>query len=281
MPSICIDLTVSKEAIPVLEAYLAEVPTASMSIVPIYADDDGSVVNPPWNWATATAYVPLATDLPRFKRFLSELDVKINTVKIVGDKDWIEEWEQSLRPSRYGSLQIVPKKYPLDGDSEYVVRLDPGLAFGTGEHESTALCLEWLARQDLKGKAVLDAGCGSGILSISAAKLGAKKVIGVDIDPQALFASKENIEFNDVSVELREDFDLQQKVDVILANILLDTLLDLAKVFETLLDEEGVVLLSGILADQADLLMRSYSFLEFEPIRRRGTWVLLIGRRSR
>src|SRR5215471_7942369 len=146
---------------------------------------------------------------------------------IIADRDWEREWLKDFKPMRFGGrLWICPGGLspPLTSDDDQapvVVHLDPGLAFGTGTHPTTALCLEWLDSAELSGKTIIDYGCGSGVLAIAALKLGARAAIGVDIDPQALLATRTNAVRNAVSdaIEL-QDPTIQRPADVLLANIL-------------------------------------------------------------
>jgi ribosomal protein L11 methyltransferase len=163
------------------------------------------------------------------------------------------------------------------------IELDPGLAFGTGTHPTTALCLEWLDSQSLAGLEVVDYGCGSGILAIAAAKLGAARVHAVDIDPQALIATRENATRNAVIEQL--DITLEPHLaprcaDVLVANILAGPLVELAPAFAAAVRPEGLFALSGLLHDQADAVTAAYRpCFDIDTITTRDGWVLLGGRR--
>jgi ribosomal protein L11 methyltransferase len=163
------------------------------------------------------------------------------------------------------------------------IELDPGLAFGTGTHPTTALCLEWLDGHELGGRDVVDYGCGSGILAIAAARLGASRVRAVDIDPQALIATRENALRNGVAgqVDITTDAQLETgSADVLLANILAGPLVDLAQRFAAALRPGGLLALSGLLAEQADAVTAAYRpWFHIETITTRDGWVLLGGRR--
>ncbi len=179
------------------------------------------------------------------------------------DKDWEREWMDNFHPIQFGKrLWICPSWRDVPDPNAVNVMLDPGLAFGTGTHPTTSLCLQWLDGLDLAGKTVVDFGCGSGILGIAALKLGAKRVIGIDIDPQALLASQDNANRNDVGdlieVYLPQDQpDLQ--ADVVLANILAGPLRELRQVITQYCKTEGQLVLSGILATQAEEINRLYA----------------------
>jgi len=169
-----------------------------------------------------------------------------------------------------------------------LIYLDPGLAFGTGTHPTTALCLEWLDSADIKGKYIIDYGCGSGILAIAALKLGAREALGIDIDPQALLASRDNAERNQVSdrLNLRAcDFaeskgDLPKPTLVLLANILAGPLDELAPLFAKLVLPGGQIVLSGILKDQVPALAQTYAtWFDMDPPVYRDDWARLTGTR--
>jgi ribosomal protein L11 methyltransferase len=162
--------------------------------------------------------------------------------------------------------------------------LDPGLAFGTGTHPTTALCLTWLDGLDLSGKTVVDFGCGSGILSLAALKLGAEKVIGIDIDPQALQASRENAKRNGCEDRLELFLPEDQpslKADVVVANILAGPLKELAPTIIEFVASKGLLALSGVLENQAPELQAIYGqWCEMDPIEVQEEWVRLSGVRS-
>src|SRR5687768_7232883 len=162
--------------------------------------------------------------------------------------------------------------------------LDPGLAFGTGTHPTTFMCLQWLADQSMEGKSVMDYGCGSGILGIAALLLGAQTACGVDLDPQALLATRDNTARNGLAQERFPVYLPQQAperpVDVMLANILAGPLVELAPKLNSLLLPGGSICLSGILATQAHTVSAAYgAFIEFEPPRQKDEWVCLAGRK--
>jgi ribosomal protein L11 methyltransferase len=183
---------------------------------------------------------------------------------------------------RFGDrLWIRPSGREVTQPDAVIVDLDPGLAFGTGTHPTTALCLEWLDRHAPVGKTVLDFGCGSGVLGVAALKLGAQRVIGVDHDPQALLASRENARRNAVAERLEvvhsDVFD-GAPADVVIANILANVLVDLAPTISSLVEPGGQLVLSGILADQADDVVQAYAgSVKFAPRIERDGWVLLHG----
>ncbi|KQB06004.1 50S ribosomal protein L11 methyltransferase [Vibrio metoecus] len=206
-------------------------------------------------------------------------------VEQVEDKDWEREWMDNFHPMQFGRrLWICPSWREVPDPQAVNVMLDPGLAFGTGTHPTTALCLEWLDNLDLTGKTVIDFGCGSGILAIAAIKLGAAKVIGIDIDPQALLASKDNAARNGVEdqieVYLPKDQPEGLLADVVVANILAGPLRELSPIIKGLLKPGGQLAMSGILDTQAESVAEFYrDELELDPIAEKSEWCRISGRK--
>ena len=206
----------------------------------------------------------------------------------VADQDWERAWMDRYQPMRFGRrLWIYPWNVEPAGldDDAVVVRLDPGLAFGTGTHPTTALCLEWLESLDLAGKSLLDYGCGSGVLAIAALKLGAAQATGVDNDPQALAASADNAARNGVAAQLtlHEPAALPAvTADVLVANILAGPLAELAPAFAARLGSGAPFALSGILAGQESELLARYAECGFvdQTVTVREGWVRIEGRRG-
>ncbi|EGR4458299.1 50S ribosomal protein L11 methyltransferase [Vibrio cholerae] len=206
-------------------------------------------------------------------------------VEQVEDKDWEREWMDNFHPMQFGRrLWICPSWREVPDPQAVNVMLDPGLAFGTGTHPTTALCLEWLDNLDLSGKTVIDFGCGSGILAIAAIKLGAAKVIGIDIDPQALLASKDNAARNGVEdqieVYLPKDQPEGLVADVVVANILAGPLRELSPIIKGLLKPGGQLAMSGILDTQAESVVEFYrDDLELDLIAEKSEWCRISGRK--
>ncbi|TQP76688.1 50S ribosomal protein L11 methyltransferase [Vibrio cholerae] len=206
-------------------------------------------------------------------------------VEQVEDKDWEREWMDNFHPMQFGRrLWICPSWREVPDPQAVNVMLDPGLAFGTGTHPTTALCLEWLDNLDLSGKTVIDFGCGSGILAIAAIKLGAAKVIGIDIDPQALLASKDNAARNGVEdqidVYLPKDQPEGLVADVVVANILAGPLRELSPIIKGLLKPGGQLAMSGILDTQAESVAEFYrDDLKLDPIAEKSEWCRISGRK--
>jgi ribosomal protein L11 methyltransferase len=204
----------------------------------------------------------------------------------IADRAWEREWLKDFRPMRFGQrLWICPggqrPQLSESGARECLVELDPGLAFGTGTHPTTALCLEWLDGTPLQGKFVIDYGCGSGVLAIAALKLGAAGALAVDIDPQALLATRDNAARNGVAERLTVAAPEEAQhapVDVLLANILAEPLLELAPTFAERVAAGGSVVLSGILHSQAAPVASRYAaWFDMRPPIVREDWALLYG----
>ena len=208
------------------------------------------------------------------------------SVTILADRVWEREWLTRFEPMRFGErLWVCPggqrPPAPVDHDPDpIIVELDPGLAFGTGTHQTTAMCLTWLDSRDLAGNHCIDYGCGSGILAIAALKLGATRASAVDIDPQALTATRDNALRNDVaddlSVHLPDDLPANTRAGCVVANILAGELETLAPRLAGLTAPGGALALSGVLADQANAVSAVYATW-FEPVSTEhlDEWVLI------
>ncbi len=206
-------------------------------------------------------------------------------IVLVEDKDWERAWMDEFHPLKYGErLWIVPSWHAAPDPDAANLLLDPGLAFGTGTHPTTALCLEWLDGMDVEGAKVIDYGCGSGILALAALLLGASHAIGVDTDPQALEASRDNAQRNQISEGRLELYlpgdEPGTQADILLANILAGPLITLAPQLAQKVRPGGHVVLSGILSWQARDVMSAYEpwFVMDEP-EQREEWIRLTGRR--
>lgn len=184
------------------------------------------------------------------------------SLESLADKDWERAWMEDFQPHRFGKrLWVCPTwQTPPEPDAVNLI-LDPGLAFGTGTHATTSLCLTWLEQADLKNKSIIDYGCGSGILSLAAIKLGARHVYAVDIDNQALQATQNNAHVNHIAesqLSISSPDALQDPVHLIIANILLAPLISLKERFHQLLPRGEKLVTSGILEDQVPLLIEAY-----------------------
>lgn len=206
-------------------------------------------------------------------------------IEKIPDQEWSRVWMDNFHPMRFGQrLWICPTWHAPPHPEDINILLDPGLAFGTGTHATTALCLTWLDQTgSLQGKQVLDFGCGSGILAIAAAKLGASEIWAVDNDPQALFATRENAEQNHVleqlSLHLPEACPKLQ-VDVLLANILASPLIELAPRLIAQVKPGGLIVLSGILNTQAESVSSAYTAVcEILEVVEQEEWVRIVARK--
>lgn len=182
--------------------------------------------------------------------------------EVIQDQAWERAWMEHFRPMHFADkLWVCPSGQEVQQPGQVCMTLDPGLAFGTGTHPTTALCLEWLASHDLAHKVMIDYGCGSGILAVAALLLGADHAHGVDIDPQALTATEYNAEKNRVldriSYYLPEQFKLES-ADIVVANILAKPLIELADTIAGLVKPDGWLILSGILNEQAQAVADAY-----------------------
>ncbi len=204
-------------------------------------------------------------------------------IEQIEDKDWEREWMANFHPMRFGErLWICPSWRDVPDPDAVNVMLDPGLAFGTGTHPTTSLCLTWLDGLDLAGKTVIDFGCGSGILAIAALKLGASQAIGIDIDPQAIQASRDNAERNGVADRLSLYLPHQQpenlQADVVVANILAGPLRELAPLISVLPKSGGHLGLSGVLESQAESVCEAYvAHFALDPVAVKEEWCRITG----
>ncbi|PQK76172.1 MULTISPECIES: 50S ribosomal protein L11 methyltransferase [Pantoea] len=204
-------------------------------------------------------------------------------IEQIEDKDWEREWMENFHPMRFGErLWICPSWRDVPDPDAVNVMLDPGLAFGTGTHPTTSLCLTWLDGLDLAGKTVIDFGCGSGILAIAALKLGAAQAIGIDIDPQAIQASRDNAERNGVADRLSLYLPHQQpenlQADVVVANILAGPLRELAPLIRVLPKSGGHLGLSGVLESQAESVCEAYrTHFALDPVAVKEEWCRITG----
>ncbi len=254
---------------------------------PLYEPPLGTT--PLWSHTTVTGLFPAGTAVEAVVVELrtalagAPLSAEVSTVE---DQDWTRLWMDGYRPMRFGDrLWICPGWCPPPRPDAANVLLDPGLAFGTGTHATTALCLQWLDGLVLSGSTVVDYGCGSGVLGIAALKLGATRVWAVDTDPQARLATRDNAARNGVDAgiaALVPESLPALRADVLVANILANPLWGLAPRLSALLRSGGRMALSGILPEQAEALQGRYAqWLNMGTPQQQEGWVLLQGvRRS-
>ncbi len=238
-----------------------------------------------WGNTDVVGLYDAQTDIAELQAILN-LDQYSYKIEQLEDKDWEREWMDNFHPMQFGKrLWICPSWRDIPDPNAVNVMLDPGLAFGTGTHPTTALCLTWLDSLDLNNKIVIDYGCGSGILAIAALKLGAERVIGIDIDPQAIQASRDNAERNNVSQKiglyLAQDLPDNLQADVVIANILAGPLKELAPQISKLVKTDGKLGLSGILANQSQSVCEAYkSQFELDPVIEQEEWCRITGKKK-
>ena len=282
-------LAITPEQAETYEDALLEVGAVSVTFMdaedqPIFEPDLGTT--PLWSHTHLLALFEADTDETALLAHLQLLcggALPEHHVERIEDQDWERSWMDGFQPMRFGQrLWIVPSWHAAPQPDAVNLLLDPGLAFGTGTHPTTALCLEWLDGQNLDNCSVLDFGCGSGILAIAALLLGAPQAAGTDIDPQALEASRDNASRNSIDparfpVYLPADLP-QQPADVVVANILAGPLVSLAPQITALVKSGGRLALSGILAEQAEEVRAAYaSAFDLDPTAVKDGWVRISG----
>ncbi|CUB02473.1 50S ribosomal protein L11 methyltransferase [Marinomonas fungiae] len=256
---------------------------------PVYEPDLNTT--PLWKHTRVTGLFEADADLELIRSVIehkaehlneSSIDLKI---EILEDKDWIREWMDSYHPIQFGKrLWVCPSWREVPDANAVNLILDPGLAFGTGTHPTTALCLEWLDSVDCQDKSIIDYGCGSGILGIAGLLLGANNMVGIDIDPQAVQATQANAERNHIAPDRYEvklppyEGDLQ--ADIVVANILAGPLAELADTISKLVKQGGLLALSGILESQAHSVVEAYKpWFKIESIVEKEEWVRIVAKK--
>ncbi len=280
-------VTTPQQSTETLSDLLMELGAASVTFED--AEDQPLLEPPPgetplWEQVVVVGLFDEALDQHTIEQQLQQQLPQPNNLSItpLEEQDWVRAWMDDFHPMQFGErLWIVPSwSEPVDANAVNIL-LDPGLAFGTGTHPTTALCLQWLDANPPTGKRVIDYGCGSGILAIAAAKLGATQVDGADLDPQALIATADNAEKNGVTTIngfLPNDFPADQQADLLLANILAGPLEELAPTLASHVAPAGTIVLSGILGEQAEAVSQAYSpWFTMEPPALQEEWVRLTG----
>lgn len=291
MPWLELSMVVGRPALARVESALEDLGSSSVTLLDA---EDHLILEPAvgetpvWPNVLLTALFDRHTDraglLAALQIMVPWLTPTMIGVREIADADWARAWMDQFQPMRFGQrTYIFPWNIePPEIEGNVVVRLDPGLAFGTGTHATTALCLQWLDGLDLAGKTVLDFGCGSGILAIAALKLGAARAIGIDNDPQSLIASHDNAERNHVAGQL-ELFAVAASLpniqaDVLVANILASTLIALQATLALLTKPGAAIALSGILKGQEQEVIAAFqsNFVGLE-VDVREDWVRVSG----
>ncbi|WP_456379678.1 50S ribosomal protein L11 methyltransferase [Thiolapillus sp.] len=289
MPWLQAHLEVEKTQAPLVELLFDQL--GALSITLVDAKDEPMLEPPPgatplWSHTRVSGLFAGDTDADNLRASIDQVLARENSqrlqLEILEDQAWERAWLEHFQPMKFGRhLWICPTGKTVPAAPATVIHLDPGLAFGTGTHPTTDLCLQWLDGAQIKDKTVIDFGCGSGILAIAALKLGAARAIAVDHDPQALIATRSNALQNGVANRL-ETFSPgefpSQAADVVLANILANVLIELAPQIKSLLKPGGQLVLSGILHHQAADVTRAYAPQNlFSPPSQQEDWVRLDG----
>ncbi|MGD8784737.1 MAG: 50S ribosomal protein L11 methyltransferase [Thioalkalispiraceae bacterium] len=291
MPWLQLKIQTNKDSVEAISDQLTDLGALSVTFQdaadqPLFEPPPGET--PLWADTLITGLFEADSDIDSISESLRNkyaLDAAAIRSEILEDKDWVREWMEHYKPMNFGhNLWIVPSHHSPPDPAAINILLDPGLAFGTGTHPTTAMCLRWLAYYPPVALNVIDYGCGSGILAIAAAKLGAKKVFAIDNDPQALIATRSNAENNEVTSKI-ECLGIEQPVpvqaDCLLANILAGPLIELVDLFSEICRPGGTITLSGILQEQAESVNQAYSkFFVLDGLNQEGDWVLLTGKRK-
>lgn len=246
--------------------------------------EPGSVTTPGWERSRVVALLNAGTDVDELLEACAPaagLDsVPTYALEDVEEQNWVQLTQSQFEPIRVSErLWIVPSWHAAPDPDAIILVLDPGMAFGTGSHPTTRLCLEWLERTVTPGVSMLDYGCGSGILAIAAGRLGASDVLGVDIDPQAITAAQHNAEHNQVSARFADSAaEIRGQFDIVVANILSNPLKALAPAICSHVRPGGQLALSGILAEQTGELIAAYApWVPLSVADTREGWVCLSG----
>jgi len=302
MPYLQLSLPCSDEQLPRVERALEDVGALAVTLQDAHLDaaDEQAIFEPGvgeiplWREMTLTALFDADTDalalLAALDASAPGLDWTRARFETILDQEWERAWLDQFQPMRFGARTwIVPWDQALpavaNAGEAVIVRLDPGLAFGSGTHPTTALCLQWLdglaSRGELQGVEVLDFGCGSGILALAALKLGAGRAVGVDNDPQALIATADNAERNGVAIDACMPQDAPATAyPVVVANILAVALDALAETLAARTAPGGRIAMSGILAGQEDALLLRYApWFDDLQVARQEDWIRIDGRR--
>lgn len=291
MPWLQIRVQTTPDYVPAFEDTLLECGALVVTFEDVHDDpvyEPELNTTPLWNHTRVTGLFEADADIEHIRpvvehkaQQLGQSDINLK-IEILEDKDWIREWMDSYHPIQFGKrLWVCPSWREVPDANAVNLMLDPGLAFGTGTHPTTALCLEWLDSVDCKNKTVVDYGCGSGILGIAALLLGASNMIGIDIDPQAVEATQANAERNGIEASRYEvklpPYEGDIKADIVVANILAGPLAELAPVITALVKPNGQLALSGILANQAHNVIDAYrEAFHIDSVTEKEEWVRIV-----
>jgi ribosomal protein L11 methyltransferase len=285
MPHLSVRLAIGGRDPEPIESLLFELGAASVTLLD--AGDDPVLEPAPGAtplWPSVELRALFAQDMSpervRAALALFAPDISPPSFEVIADRAWEREWLADFKPMQFGRrLWVCPGGQRVTADDAVLVELDPGLAFGTGTHATTALCLTWLESNTRAGDVVVDYGCGSGILGIAALKLGASRVHALDIDPQAAIATRDNAARNGVAAQLTLGAPPARSADLLVANILAGPLVELAATLAGLMKDGSRLALSGILLDQAETVTAAYRpWFDIGQTGSRDGWALLSGR---
>ena len=275
----------TKGRLDVLEAWFWDHGAVSVTVEdgldkPIFEPLPGE--HPLWDEVMVTGLFESDISIENLTIELARDNYKLEDVARLDDRAWEREWLSRFKPMQFGRrLWVCPTGFSLEPGGKVIIELDPGLAFGTGTHETTRLCLEYLDAIEVGGLDVIDYGCGSGILAIASALLGAKNVTGIDNDPQALTATTENAKRNLVTVGTHLPGIAFEPSDIVLANILAQPLVELAPMLVETMKPDGLLILSGIMSSQADWVIQAYvELVELVDRTELSGWVRLVWKRT-
>ena len=278
----------TKGRLDVLEAWFWDHGAVSVTVEdgldkPIFEPPPGE--HPLWDEVMVTGLFESNISIENLTMELARDNYKLEDVARLDDRAWEREWLSRFKPMQFGRrLWVCPTGFSLEPGGKVIIELDPGLAFGTGTHETTRLCLEYLDAIEVGGLDVIDYGCGSGILAIASALLGAKNVTGIDNDPQALTATTENAKRNLVTVDTHLPGIALEPSDIVLANILAQPLVELAPMLVDTMKPGGLLILSGIMSSQADWVIQAYvelvELVELVDRTELNGWVRLVWKRT-
>jgi len=263
----------------------------SVSITYLDTHDD-AIYEPPvgetplWQHVTINALFDVGIDQQHVSKTLLDLcDTKILHFEVLADRVWEDECKKDFHAMQFGERIWICPSWEVQAelpDNAIIIDMDPGLAFGTGTHQTTDLCLQYLDNHPPKGLSVIDYGSGTGILAIAAAKLGAVRVVGIDNDPQAVLATRDNVVNNQcddvIDIHHTDDNIPLARCDLLVANILANPLVDLEPTFADLVKEGGGIVLSGILDEQLKMILKAYE-ADFEclEVQQKDEWCRVSG----
>ena len=267
------------EALSILENHEALAITQSDGNGHVFSDNEKFSIGSWTDYKVSALFAERAVAADACRQLKEQTNIDDWTIESVGQEDWSEAWRHSWQPIFFsGGLCVHPSWIQPTVPGKKVVFIDPGMAFGTGTHETTSLCLDWIGENPVDGKTLVDWGCGTGILGLAAAALGAQKVCSFDNDNLARSVAQQNVIKNDLAqiVEISATPPCLP-ADILVANILLGPLLNLRESFLGSLCQGGRLLLAGILVTQAETLRLAYEPIRLDIIGQKGEWVLLEG----